>query len=153
MSVAFNQFPSAAPPYTPVEPIVDSYDGVEITDPYRWLEDSQSGRTREWIKQQTGYTRLYFDALTCRYRIRRRVEELLAMQVFDTPFKVGNRYFFLKRRANEEQPVIAMREGLDGDDVVLVDPARMTGANIAALSILNISDDGRMLAYGVRQGG
>lgn len=153
MNVVLNQFASAARPHTPEEAIVDSYDGAEIADPYRWLEDSQSGRTREWIKQQTAYTRLYFDALTGRNRIRTRVEQLLAVEVFDTPFKVGNRCFFLKRPANGEQSVIAMREGLDGDDLVLVNPARMTGANIAALSILSISDDGRMLAYGIRQGG
>jgi prolyl oligopeptidase len=141
------------PPFTPVEPITEVLHGVEITDPYRWLEDQNSPRTRKWIEEQTAYTRAYLDAIPGRDRIRNRVEELLAIEVTSDPWKVGNRHFFLKRLRNSEQHSIVMREGLFGEEQVLVDPVlRATGPS-TAVSIFTISQNGRFLAYSVRQGG
>ena len=66
-----------APPPTQVEPVTETLHGVEVTDPYRWLEDQNSPRTREWIEEQTAYTRAYLDAIPGREQIRERVGELL----------------------------------------------------------------------------
>lgn len=143
-----------APPPTPVEPVTETLHGVEVTDPYRWLEDQNSPRTRAWLEEETAYTRAYFDAISDREQIRERVRELFASkQVISEPWNAGDRYFFLKHHQNEEQPVIAMRDGLFGGETVLVDPAlRGTGAS-TAVAITAISQDGRFLAYSVRQGG
>src|SRR5216684_2163878 len=142
------------PPPTPVEPVTEVLHGVEITDPYRWLEDQNSARTRQWIEEQTAYTRAYVDAIPGRDRIRKRVEELLTgKDVISDPWNVGDRYFFLKRQQNSEQHSIVMREGLLGEERILVDPTlRATGPS-TAISIAVISQDGRFLAYSVRQGG
>jgi prolyl oligopeptidase len=79
---------------------------------------------------------------------------LLAVKgVISEPWNVGDRYFFLHRQKDREQPVIVMRDGLFGPKTVLVDPAlRATGPS-TAVSIAAISEDGRFLAYSVRQGG
>ena len=91
-----------APPPTPVEPVTEILHGVEITDPYRWLEDQNSPRTRKWLEEQAAYTRAYFDAIPDREQIRTRVRELLALkEVISEPWNVGDRYFFLKRRKTE----------------------------------------------------
>jgi prolyl oligopeptidase len=143
-----------APPPTPVDPVTETLHGVEITDPYRWLEDQNSPRTRAWIEEQTGYARAYLDAIPGREQIRERVRELMSLkEVISEPWNVGDRYFYLKRQEEREQPVIAMRNGLFGEETVLVDPAsRATGAS-TAVSIVAISHDARFLAYSVRQGG
>jgi prolyl oligopeptidase len=142
------------PPFTPVDPVTEVLHGVEITDPYRWLEDQNSPRTRQWIEEQTAYTRAYFDAIPGRERIRRQVEELLAPKdVIAEPWNVGNRYFFLKRQTNSEQHSIVMREGLHGEEHVLVDPSQHGTGSSTAVSIATISQDGRFLAYAIRQGG
>src|SRR5216683_8269299 len=99
------------PPPTPVEPVTEILHGVSITDPYRWLEDPNSPRTRKWLEEQHAYTRAYLDAIPGRDRIRERVEELLAVELVSEPWKVGNRYFYLKRSPHQEQAVIMMREG------------------------------------------
>ena len=52
-----------SPPYTPVDPVTEVFHGVAVTDPYRWLEDQDSERTRRWIKEQTNYARSYLDAI------------------------------------------------------------------------------------------
>jgi prolyl oligopeptidase len=143
-----------APPPTVVEPITETLHGVEVTDPYRWLEDQNSPRTRAWLEEQTAYTSAYLDAIPGREQIKNRVRELMAFkEVVSEPWNVGDRYFFLKRPEDGEQPVIVMRKGLFGEDTVLVDPAwRATGTS-TAVSIVAISHDARFLAYSVRQGG
>jgi prolyl oligopeptidase len=143
-----------APPPTPVEPVTEFLHGIEITDPYRWLEDQNSTRTRRWLEGQAAYTRAYFDAIPDRERIRTRVRELLDLkEIISEPWNVGERYFFLKRQENVEQPVIVMRDGLLGPEIVLVDPAQRGSGSSVAASIATISADGRFLAYSVRQGG
>jgi prolyl oligopeptidase len=144
----------AAPPPTPVEPVKEVLHGVEVTDPYRWLEDQDSPRTRTWLEEQTAYTRAYFDSIPDREQIRARVRELMAFKgAISEPWNVGDRYFVLKRQEDSEQPVIVMRNGLFGEETVLVDPAlRATGPS-TAVSIVAISHDARFLAYSVRRGG
>jgi prolyl oligopeptidase len=140
------------PPPTPIEPVSEYFHGVEVVDPYRWLEDQNSERTRQWIAEQTAYARSYFDAIPGRERVEKRVAELLAVETIDAPVKVGDRIFFLKREAQQNQAVICMREG-DGPDRILVDPARLGSDDGIAVRIISVSPDSRLLAYGVKQGG
>ena len=134
-----------APPPTPVEPVTEVLHGVEVTDPYRWLEDQNSPRTRAWLEEQTAYTRSYLDAIPGREQIRLRVRELLALKpVISDPWNVGDRYFFLKHYENQEQPVIVVKNGLFGDETVLVDPALRGTGESTAVAISTISPDGRL---------
>ncbi len=141
------------PPPTPVEPVTEILHGVAITDPYRWLEEQNSPRTRKWLEEQTAYTRAYLDAIPGRAQIRKRVEELCAVESVSEPWKVGNRYFYLKRMASKPQPVIVMREGESGEENDLLCSARGSVGTTTAVSILRISRDGRLLAYCTREGG
>jgi len=127
--------------------------GIPVTDPYRWLEDQYSPHTRKWLEQQAAYAREYLDPLPGRNRIRQRVEELLAQDIISEPWKVGSRYFYLRRKAHQEQPVIMMREGNFNKEIVLVDPAARGEGTSTAVSILNISRDGNILVYGVKRDG
>src|SRR6266849_8932529 len=94
------------PPPTPTEPITEIMHGVSVTDSYRWLEDQNSPRTRKWIEEQAAYTRAYLDAIPSRERIRKRVEELLAVEVISEPWRFGERYVYLKRVPYQQQPAI-----------------------------------------------
>ncbi|MCI0721927.1 MAG: prolyl oligopeptidase family serine peptidase, partial [Acidobacteria bacterium] len=147
-SPAFN-----LPPRTPVEPVVERLHGVDVVDPYRWLEDQHSPQTRQWLAEQAAYTRAYFDGIPGRERIRKRVAHLLDGEVVTESRKVGFRYFFLKRTAQQEQPVIMMRESEAGTDIPLVDPAERGQGPATAVGILSISSDGKLLAFSVRDGG
>jgi prolyl oligopeptidase len=141
------------PPYSEIEPVTELLHGVPVSDPYRWLEDQESPRTRAWISAQTQYARCYLDSIPGRERIRERVRALLDVQAYDSPQKIGSRYFFRKRSVGQEQFCICMREGLDGRDEVLIDPARRSTGPHTAVKPLCISPDGRLLLYEVKQGG
>src|SRR5260370_37517462 len=95
----------ALPP-TLVESVTDFLHGVKVVDAYRWLEEPDSPRTRSWLREQGAYTRGYFDLLTERASIRQRISELLSTPSVAEPWNVGDRYFFLKRPEDREQPAI-----------------------------------------------
>src|SRR5258708_19579586 len=116
-------------PFTPLDPVTEVMHGVEITDPYRWLEDQGSSRTRQWIAEQTAYTRPYLDAIPGRDHIRQRVEELLAIEVTSEPWAVGNRCFFLKRLRNHQQSSILMKDRPAGDRALVAPSRRPTGSS------------------------
>jgi prolyl oligopeptidase len=144
---------ASALPFTPIETVTEILHGVSITDPYRWLEDQESPRTRRWIEEQTQYMREYFDQLPGRQAIRERIREFLAVETYDSIQKAGNRYFFRKRLADQEQPCIWMREKPDGEDQLLVDPAEHGTGKYAAVKPLRVSPDGRLLLFEVKEGG
>jgi prolyl oligopeptidase len=132
---------------------VDVLHGIAVTDPYRWLEDQNSARTRAWIEDQTRYARSYLDNIAGRDRIRERVREFLAVETYDSLQRVGSRYFFRKRLPDQEQPCIYMREGPDGEDHILIDPSERQTGNFTAVQPLQVSPDGRLLLYEVKEGG
>ena len=144
---------ASAPPFSPVEPVTEILHGVPIMDPYRWLEDQDSPRTRQWIEEQTRYARGYLDHIPGRENIRKRIREFLAVETYDSLQKVGNRYFFRKRLPDQEQPCIYMREGADGEDQLLVDPAEHGAGKYTAVKPLRVSPDGRLLLFEVKEGG
>jgi len=142
-----------APPFSPIEPVIDVLHGVPVTDPYRWLEDQDSPHTRQWLSAQSEYARSYLDSIPGRDRIRERIRELLDVETYDSLQKVGQRYFFRKRQQGQEQPCIYFREGADGRDQLLIDPAARGTGQYTAVNPLCVSPDGRLLLYEVKEGG
>jgi prolyl oligopeptidase len=140
-------------PYSPIEAVTEILHGVSVTDPYRWLEDQESAQTRAWIEAQTKYARAYLDSIPGREQIRERIRELLDVETYDSVQKVGDGYFFRKRLPGQEQPCIFLREGLDGKDCLLIDPAERGSGKHTAVKPLRVSPDGRLLLYEVKEGG
>jgi len=141
------------PPHSTLEPVTEVFHGVPVTDPYRWLEDQDSPRTRAWIEEQTLYARAYLDNIPGRERIRERIREFLTVETYDSLQIAGSRYFFRKRLPGQEQPCIYMREGADGEDHLLIDPLERETGNYTAVKPLRVSPDGRLLLYEVKEGG
>jgi prolyl oligopeptidase len=140
-------------PHSPIEMITDLLHGVLVLDPYRWLEEQDSPRTRAWVAEQTRYARGYLDGISGRELIRRRIEEFLAVETYDSFQRAGSRYFFRKRPPHQEQPCIYMRDGADGEDQLLIDPVDMRTGVYTAVKPLRVSPDGRLLLYEVKEGG
>jgi prolyl oligopeptidase len=144
---------TSTPPFSFTDSVTEILHGVSVTDPYRWLEDHHSSQTRQWLEQQAHYTRAYLDGVPGRKQIRKRVREFLAVETYDSLQVVNNLYFFRKRLPEQEQPCIYMREGADGEDQLLLDPAEGTAGIHTAVKLLRVSPDARLLLYEVKEGG
>ena len=143
----------AAPPATKVAAVTETINGVAITDPYRWLEDQNSPETRAWVKAQMAYTESLLAKVPQRERIRRRLGEIMKVEATSPPRERNGRYFFQKRRVTDNQPVLYFRQGENGPDTVLVDPNPLSPDHSASVVLMDVSNDGRLIAYGVRRGG
>jgi prolyl oligopeptidase len=142
-----------APPKTRKDNVADVIHGVTIKDSFRWLEDQTSPETRAWIDDETRYTRSQLDPLPSRDPIRKRLNDLEKVDTFGAPQERGGRYFFSRRRADQDLFVIYVRDGLKGTDRVLLDPHPMSADHTTTVSLETISTDGKMVAYGIQRGG
>ena len=141
------------PPPTEVREVVDTLHGVEIPDPYRWLEDQEAPETRAWIDAQNAHTDTVLGTLPGREELRAVAASVLERDVVGLPNERGGRYFYSKRRADQDLAVVYVREGLDGEDRVLIDPHPMSPDHTTSVELRDISDDGKRVVYGVREGG
>ncbi len=140
-------------PPTPLSDAADVLHGETIPDPYRWLEDGESAETREWTARQNAVTEAYLAAVPGREAIRRRLGDLLAIGAIGVPAPVRGRYFYQRRDGRQDQPVLYLRHGVDGEDRVVIDPNRLDPSGTTALDWYFPSEDGRLLAYGLSEGG
>jgi prolyl oligopeptidase len=132
---------------------VDTYFGVTVHDPYRWLEDDNSPETAEWVEQQNSVTFNYLEQIPFRAKLKERLESLFNYPKYSQPFRRGERYFFYKNDGLQNQYVLYMQEGLDGEPEVLLDPNIFSDDGTASLGRFVLSKDGRYAAYGIRRSG
>ena len=141
------------PPPTEVREVVDTLHGVDVPDPYRWLEDQEAPGTRAWIDAQNAYTDRVLNALPGRAELRALAASVLERETIGLPYERGGRYFHARRRADQDLAVLYVREGLDGEDRVLIDPHPLSPDHTTSVELRDVSDDGRRVAYAVRAGG
>ncbi len=133
--------------------IIDTIHGVEVADPYRWLEDQQAPETREWIEAQNKKTRAALEGLPIRKAILKRMEQLYRVERCGIPIVRNGRCFFSRQRPEDEQAILYWRRGLRGKDRVLVDPHPLSPDRTTSVSFMDISRDGTLAAYAIRHGG
>lgn len=133
--------------------VVDDYHGTKIADPYRWLEDPDSAETRAWVNAQNQLTAAYLDQIPARDAIRRRLTTLWNFEKYGVPVKRGARYFYTKNDGLQNQSVLYVADTVDGAGRALLDPNQLSADGTAALSGMEISDDGKLLAYGIAAAG
>jgi prolyl oligopeptidase len=141
------------PPPTKVDPVTETVHGVTITDPYRWLEDAKSPATREWLTTQMKYTEDYLSQVKVRPEIVKRLTELERVESYSIPIERGEKYFFKRRLAEENQGSIYVRQGLKGTDEKLVDARNLSADQNTSAGIADVSKDGSLLVYEIREGG
>jgi prolyl oligopeptidase len=141
------------PPETTAIPVTDSLHGVEMVDPYRWLEDQESPETRSWIDAQNTHTDGILDPLPGREPLTRRITELMKVDEISTPFERGGRFFYSRRGADQELSVYYWRDGLEGEEQMLVDPHPMSDDHTVSVNLQDVTPDGKLALYGVRHGG
>lgn len=132
---------------------VDVYHGVEVPDPYRWLEDPHSAESQAWIAAQNQVTFDYLAALPARDRLQQRLTELWNYERYGIPFKRGGRYFYYKNDGLQNQSVLYTLPSLEAEPRVLLDPNTLSEDGTVALSAIAISENGAFLAYGISASG
>lgn len=140
-------------PESPTEDQIDILHSVRVPDPYRWLEEIDSERTKEWIEAQNKVASRYLAAIPTREAIRARLQELWNYEKFGVPFRRGDRFFFTRNDGLQNQPVLYRTASLDDDPQILLDPNELADDGTIALTGIAVNDDGTLLAYGLSSSG
>ena len=139
--------------------VEETLHGVTIRDPYRYLEDTNNPETQQYVRDELAYTRSLLDPLPGREQIHGRLHELLQTgtvgiaQVGQRAPKAQHYYFYTRRKPGQNQPVLYVREGLKGNDRVLVDVNAMNAEGTTALDWWHASHDGKYVCYGISENG
>lgn len=142
-------------PDTETVNVVERHFGETVADPYRWLEADvrTDASVRAWVAAQNKVSETYLAALPGRDVFATRVASLLDFGRMGTPLKDGGRYFYTRNAGLQNQSTLWVRDGLDGPERLLLDPNGWASDGAMALAEWNPSDDGRLLAYSVQEGG
>jgi prolyl oligopeptidase len=155
LALAVSTTPAPAPGRPPAARRIDfteTLHGVELHDPYHWLEDFADPAAAAWIEAQDRHARAFLSSLPGQDRLRQRYAGLLQVERLSVPEVVAGRYFYTKTPPDKPQPLLCLRRGAGGAEEVWLDPAMFGDASVAAAT-LGISPDGKAAAYSVRRSG
>ena len=145
--------PRRAYPATQRVLVVDEYHGEKVADPYRWLEEADSGPTRAWIEQENELTQAYLAKIPERERIRARLTELWDYERYELPVQESGRVFFRRNDGLQNQSVLFVVDAAGGNARLLLDPNTLSPDGTIALMSFVPSGDGERVAYGLSDGG
>jgi len=127
--------------------------GTPVPDPYRWMEDIDSPETTAWVQAQNELTQSYLATIPQREAIKTRMTELWNYEKFSAPYRKGGRLFISHNDGLQNQSVLFWQEALDSEPNLLLDPNTLSEDGTIALSAVEISSDGRRMAYSLSESG
>jgi prolyl oligopeptidase len=140
-------------PATAKDNQVDDYHGTKIADPYRWLENSDSPETVDWIKKENAISLPYLESLPSRGDFQERLTKLLKFERYSPPYWEGGRYIYEKNDGLQNQDVIYTVKELGDEPKVVLDPNKLAADGTISVSTTSLSSDGRFFAYGLESSG
>ncbi len=134
---------------------VDEYFGVQVKDPYRWLEDDNSAETKAWVKAENKVTYAYLEKIPYRQKLEKRLTDLWNYEKIGVPRQHGDYFYFSKNDGLQNQSVVyRYKKGQTPKDAeVFLNPNTFSDDGTTSLASMSFSDDGSLLAYSISEGG
>jgi prolyl oligopeptidase len=135
--------------------LVEDHFGTPVADPYRWLENDvrTDKEVEQWVTEQNKVTNAFLETLPLRAAFKQRMTELYDYERYGLPVKREGRYFYTHNSGLQNQSVLFYRDGLSGEARQLIDPNGWSADGATALAEWTPSEDGKLLAYSIQDGG
>ncbi len=147
----------AQPPAAPKKPVTDVYNGVSVTDDYRWLENYSDPAVRAWTEAENGYARKYLDALPMRATISDELKKLYSQPSprYFSLYAASGLLFALKNQPPKEQPLLVALKSADdpASERVILDPNQLDPSGGTEIDFYVPSLDGKLVAVSLSKGG
>jgi prolyl oligopeptidase len=131
--------------------VVDRVHGVDVRDPYRWLEDAGKPDVQAWMKAQDDYARARLARLPGRDALAARLREVFYFDSISAPLDRKRRLFFTRKHKDKEKTVVYWKQGEAGAEKVLLDPNTWSADGSTGLHEWAVSWDGKYVAYNVSE--
>lgn len=154
--IAVNTFGQKAKmtyPITKKDKTVDTYFGIKVADPYRWLENDTTKETASWVKAQNKVTSSYLAKIPFRNKLKERLTNLANYEKIGAPFKKKGKYYFYKNNGLQNQSALYVQDSLNAQPEVFLDPNKLSEDGTVALTGISFSKDGKYFAYTISRSG
>ena len=131
----------------------DNYHGTVVSDPYRWLEEEKSEEVSAWVESQNTLARPYLAELPSRERYKERLTALWDYEKYSTPYMVNGKLFYSYNDGLQNQYVLYMADGVNGEPEVLIDPNTLSEDGTVSMASTELSPKASFLAYMLSDGG
>ncbi len=132
---------------------VDNYFGTKVPDSYRWLENDTAKDVAEWVIAENKVTFNYLNTISFRQKMKERLTKLWNFPKQSAPFKRGGKYFCYKNNGLQNQSILYVMNSPTDTGRVLLDANKLSTDGTVSLASMDISADGKLLAYAVARGG
>lgn len=134
--------------------VVENFFGVEVADPYRWLEDEELDETKEWTDFQNEKTTRFLEKTGHYEDTKKSLTDLYNYAKYSTPQKKGDYYYFYKNEGLQKQPILYRSKKLKDQDLeIVIDPLEFAEDGTAAITQIAFDGDGEKLAYAISYNG
>ena len=140
-------------PKTAKGDVVDTYFGIQVKEPYRWLENDTSAATSAWVKEQNKVTKDYLSQIPFRNDLKKRLTSLNNYAKYTSPFKKNGRYYYYKNNGLQNQSALYCQESLTVEPKLLLDPNTFSSDGTVALANTAFSKDGKYMGYAIARSG
>ncbi|MHC4175282.1 MAG: prolyl oligopeptidase family serine peptidase, partial [Planctomycetota bacterium] len=145
------------PPQTPEIPAVNVYHGVEVADPYQWLEHWNDELVQSWSNKQNTHARSVLDNLRYVEELRERITEILtteSVSYYSLCWRKG-KLFAMKRQPPLEQPFLVVMPSAEEPESewVIVDPTKIDPSGATSIDWYVPSPDSSLVAVSLSVGG
>jgi len=131
----------------------DNYHGTDVSDPYRWLEKEKSEDVKAWVEAQNSLARPYLAKLPTREHYKERLTALWDYEKYSTPYMVNGKLFYSYNDGLQNQYVLYMADGVNGEPEVLIDPNTLSEDGTVSMASTELSPKASYLAYMLSDGG
>lgn len=140
-------------PETKKTDTIDTYFGTQVPDPYRWLENDTAKDVAEWVAAENKVTFDYLNKIPFREKMKERLTKMWNFPKQSAPFKRGGKYFTYKNNGLQNQSILFVMNSLADSGKVLLDPNTLSENGTVSLDGMDVSPDGKLLAYSISRGG
>lgn len=140
-------------PITQKGSIVDEYFGVQVADPYRWLEDDNSEATATWVKAQNQVTQAYLEQIPFKKQLRERFDNISNYVRYSTPFMLKDKFYYFKNSGLQNHSVMYVSESKADEGEIFLDPNTFSVDGTTSLGGFSFSEDASLFAYTISEGG
>jgi prolyl oligopeptidase len=151
LTLSSQQTPAYPP--TPRGSVVETLHGIQVADPYRWLEQLDDPAVNKWVDSEVAYTNSVLERLPAREAIRRRLGDLWWSSRVNAPWREAGQLFFLATMGLQQQPVLYSATSAAGQPRTIFNPNEEWPDGSTAARDFVVSPNGRWLAYGAAEGG
>ncbi|MEW4468058.1 prolyl oligopeptidase family serine peptidase [Parasphingorhabdus sp. JC815] len=142
-------------PETKIVDVVENQFGEKIADPYRWLENDvrEDQDVAAWVRDQNAVTDAYLEKLDGRGALAASMTNLFDYDALGVPVEAGGSYFYERKSGGQNQAILYVRDGNEGEERILIDPSKWSEDGATALAEWKPSEDGSLLVYAIQDGG